>query len=144
MPTLTVSVKPPKNACKAAFSVSKAVFQFAVLSTKISTFGRTAVNAGLARKMSVSSLTGSNTGQPVSGAASSAAVDNARMVLFMVGLPSEAPSSAVPGELPDLGALRHHGSRPGQRIAHRDGEFPDVVFRTKRGDRAESVRRRRH
>src|SRR5712692_3366523 len=52
--------------------------QLAVLSTKMRTFGRVEVNAGLARKMSVSSLTGSNTDQPAWGSASHASAAAAR------------------------------------------------------------------
>src|SRR5688572_22356477 len=44
------------NAC---FSVANGVFQLAVLSRRITTFGRVASIVGLARKMSVSSPTGS-------------------------------------------------------------------------------------
>src|SRR5688572_18511437 len=51
----------------AAFSTANGVFQLAVLSMKIMTFGRVASSCGLARKMSVSSPTGSNTGSAAPG-----------------------------------------------------------------------------
>ena len=80
-PTLYVSSRLPTTACNAAFSMSNAVFQLAVLSTKMRTFGRSAAKVGLARKMSVSSLTGSNTGKAACGTASSAAAATVRRYL---------------------------------------------------------------
>src|SRR5260370_1036485 len=64
VPTLKLLLRPFTTETSAAFSVSKAVFQFAVLSMKISTFGRSAAMLGLAGKMAVSPLTGSNTVPP--------------------------------------------------------------------------------
>src|SRR5260221_4697453 len=55
--------------------------QLALLSITISTFGRTCANAGLARKMAVSSFTGSNTGQASCGRTQSAAARMRRQVL---------------------------------------------------------------
>ena len=47
------------NDTSADFSLVNAVFQFAVLSRMMRTFGRSAAMLGLARNMSVSSFTGS-------------------------------------------------------------------------------------
>ena len=59
---------------------STAALQLEVLSTKMRTLGRVALNVGFARKMSVSSLTGSNTAQPASGAHSSTVAASALRV----------------------------------------------------------------
>src|SRR2546425_89634 len=146
MPTLKPSVNWLNTEIKPSFSVWKAVFQFAVLSMKISTFGRSAENAGLARKMSVSSLTGSNTDQPICGRSRSAAAAAARkkVDLVMIGLPCIVALGlrTGPGELPDLDALHHACSGAGKRVGHCDAEFPVVVFGCNGGNCAGPWRRR--
>src|SRR2546425_13301844 len=98
---------------------------------KINTLGRSALNAGLARKMSVSSLTGSNTDQPICGTSSSAAVAMARRKVEVMASPFSSfqhlTSAAGPGELPDLDALHHRCPGAGKRVGHADAEFPVVV-----------------
>src|SRR5438270_2675774 len=84
VPTLKLSVRLLTTETSAAFSVSNGVLQLAVLSTKMSTFGRSAVIVGLARKMSVSSLTGSNTVQPSCGTAAIVAATTSLKVLAML------------------------------------------------------------
>ena len=67
----------------ALFSLAKAWFQLAVLSTMNSTFGRCAVKLGLARKMSMSSPIGSNAAKPRGIATPNAMAMNGVLALYL-------------------------------------------------------------
>src|SRR5258706_968298 len=122
--------------------------QLALLSITSNTLGRSCAKAGLARKMSVSSFTGSNTGQANCGRAHSAAARRRRKVLAIVMSFPFFPlflraASARTGELPDLHALDHGGACLGEIVEHRDAELPEVVLGGNGGDGSIAGRGRR-
>src|SRR5689334_2582684 len=116
--------------------------QLAVLSTKISTFGRIAENDGLARKMSVSSFTGSNAAKAAPAAASDAAASAvARMRRVMACSSVRQVVRAVAREHADLGALPEARGGVGDAVADRDVVVPLRVFGHDRLHRAVAARR---
>src|SRR6266849_6668058 len=132
-PTLSPEPRLPTTFTSAVFSATNGWFQFAVLSMMIRTFGRSALNDGSARKMSVSSLTGSNAPKPAGAAnvratAAKAFLSRRRLIVFIV-TPWNCLKRAVIREHPDLGALVHHRVGASDVVGHGDLEIPVVVLR---------------
>src|SRR6185503_11278808 len=111
---------------------SKAVFQFAVLSTKNTMFGRVAWIVGSARKMSVSSPTGSTNcadAMPVKARA----VRETRSLRRIMGISARSASHSnesggrarrTSGQRLDRHALPDGGFGAGEGVAHDHVEFP--------------------
>src|SRR5438270_9506301 len=129
MPTLRPEPRLPTTFTSAVFSATNGWFQFAVLSMMMRTFGRSALNDGSERKMSVSSLTGSKAPKPAGAASPRAAPTRAFLIVRMFIVNSQPASKrAVISEHSDLCALMHYGRRAAHAVGHGDLKIPIVVL----------------
>src|SRR5688572_21895850 len=137
MPTLNASViRLFAVLISACFSMAKAVFQFAVLSTKNRMFGRVASIVGLARKMSVSSPTGStncahDAPEQASAPALRSEAESLRRIMRISarstagGYEGGSRAGRARGEGLYRDTLPDEGFRAREAVADADVEFPD-------------------
>src|SRR5688572_21570820 len=130
-PTLYWSVRPLTTCTSAFFSLSNGEFQFAELSTTMSTFGRSAAIVGFARKMSVSSLTGSNARATIAPSMMTVTTAVSRCLNPMSSsrVRSVRPLRTIAGQHPHRDPL--HDGRPGvgPGIGVARAQVPIRVFR---------------